>query len=170
VRSPRVGTLVTRVCPAAIRRAFVIGEEERPVVHQRPAQRAAELVALVLWRRLIGRREKVVTTERAVAEEIVSSAMELVAAGARDHADLAARVSAETGIISGSCHFELADGVHGRRHAGAVQLGVAIVGAIQQEVVGVLARSVDADGKRAADRSRRAFGRRRDPCQSRLSW
>ena len=61
--------------------------------------------------------------------------------------------------------FELADGVHGRRHADAVQLGIAIVGSVQQKVVGVLARSVDADGEGAADRSRRALRRRHDPWQ-----
>ena len=101
-RSARVGTLATSVCAGRHPRALVIGEEERPVPDQRPAQRAAELVALVLWRGLIGRREEVVSIERAVAEELVSRAVELVAAGACDHADLSARVSAEACVVGGS--------------------------------------------------------------------
>ena len=120
-------------------RAFVIGEEEHSVPDEWSAQCAAELAAPVLWRGLIGRREEIDSIERAVAKEFVSRAVELIAAGARDHADLSARVSAEGCVVCGSRDFELADRVHGRGHTDAVQLGIAIVGSVQQEVVGVFA-------------------------------
>ena len=73
-------------------RALVIGEEEGPILDQRSSQSAAELVALIR-RGLSDGAKKLVPSSAAVAEEFVSGAMELVAAGAHDHADLPARIS-----------------------------------------------------------------------------
>ena len=47
----------------------------------------------------------------------------------------------------------------------AVQLRIAVVGAVQQEIVRILARAVDVDGERAAHRSGRALRRRHDAGQ-----
>ena len=140
--------------------AFVVAEEERPVLYDRTAQRRSELVALVLWALLCGWSEEVPGVQRAVPKEFVGGAVELVGAGLERDAHLSAGVSAERGVVSAGNDLELAHGVHRRGHGDAVQLGVAIENAVQEKVIGILARAVDVDGEVAANRSRGALGRR----------
>ena len=86
--------------------------------------------------------------------------MELVSTGARDNADLPAGVAAEAGVVGGCRDFEFADRIHGRRHGDAVQLRIAVVSSVQEEIVGVFARAVHIDGEIAAHRAGRSLSRR----------
>ena len=133
--------------------AFVIAEEERAVSSDGTARGYAELVALVLRTLLRGRSKEVARIQSTVPEELVGRAVELIGAGPEDDVHLPAGVAAERGVVGAGRDLELAHGVHGRRHADTVQLGIAVEDAVQEEVVGVLARAVDVDGKLAANRA-----------------
>ena len=86
--------------------------------------------------------------------------MELVAAAFEHHVELPAGVAPERGVVAAGGHLELAHGVHRRRHGDAVELGVAVENAVEQELIGILPGAVDVDREIAADRSRRALGGR----------
>src|SRR5450755_261850 len=79
--------------------ALIIGEKEGPVMHYRSAQSASKLIALVLRGGRIGWRKIVARIENGVAEELISGAMKLVAAGAQHDAHLPAAVASEGGVV-----------------------------------------------------------------------
>ncbi len=105
---------------------------------ERPAQRSSELVSLVAWFVLSGRSEEVARVQCAVAQELVSRAVELISSALEHHVELPAAVASERSVVAAGRHFELAHRVHWRRYGDAVQLGVAVVDAVEQEVVGVI--------------------------------
>ena len=142
--------------------AFVIAEEERAVAQDGPARGRSELVALVLRALLRGRSEEVARVQSAVPEELVGRAVELIGAGLEHHVYLPAGVAAERGVVGAGRDLELAHGVHRRRHGDAVQFGVAVEDAVEQEVIGVFARAVDVDGEIAAHRAGRTRRGRND--------
>ena len=148
--------------PLAHAAAFVIGEEERAIAAQRTARRSAELVALVGRARLPGGGEEIACVHRAVAQELVGCAVELVAAASEHHVELPAAVAPERGIVAAGGHLELAHGVHRRRHGDAVELGVAVENTVELEIVGVLPGAVDVDREIAAHRPGRSLSGRHD--------
>ncbi len=130
-----------------VARALVIDEEKGAVPDQRAAERTPELVALILRRGRLRRREIIAGVEQGVAEELVGGSMELVAAGAQHNADLAAAVASERGIIGAGQDLEFSDGVDGRAYGRSVELGIAVIDAVEEEVVGILSRAVDVNGE-----------------------
>ena len=144
---------------------FVVGEDERAVADHGTAERAAELVALILRAVFGGRSEEVAGVGDAIAEELVGGSVDLVGAALQHHVDLPAGIAAGEGVVGAGGHLELAHGVHRRSQADAIQLGVAVEHAIQDELVGVLAGAVDVDGEIAAHRTRRTGGGRHDARQ-----
>src|ERR1039457_944870 len=76
--------------PLAHPAAFVIGEEEGGIAAQRTARRGAELVALVGRAGLARGGEEVARVHRAVAQELVGRAVELVAAAFEQYVGLTA--------------------------------------------------------------------------------
>ena len=140
--------------------ALVVGEEEGPVPDERAAERQAELVAPVVGRGLTRRREGVPGVQRVGAEEFVGGAVEPIRARHRRHVDLRAGVAAERGVVGAGLDLELPDGVNRRADGRGVQLRVDVVGAVEQERVGVLPSAVDAHAEVAADRPGRSLGGR----------
>ena len=90
-------------------RALVVGEEEHAVGDNRPADRTAELVAVVVGRRLVSRRERVAAVERTVPEELVAVPAKRLAPDARDDVDLAGSVAAERRVVGRGLDAELVD-------------------------------------------------------------
>src|ERR1035441_3666074 len=76
--------------------------------------------------------------------------MELVAAGSQHDADLSAAIASEGGVVGAGQDLEFAHGIQGRADRRAIELGVAVIDAVEQEAVRVLARAVDVDGEGAA--------------------
>ena len=66
--------------------------------------------------------------------------MKLIAAGAQHYADLPAAVASEGGVVGAGQNLEFADGVDGRAYGRSIELGIAVIDAVEQEVVGILAR------------------------------
>ena len=62
-------------------RALVVGEEEHAVPDERSAERAAELVPVVVGRRLVPRREVVAASSAPIPEELVRRAARAIGAG-----------------------------------------------------------------------------------------
>ena len=131
--------------------AFEVAEEERLVLDQRSAERAAVLIAAQRRLRSVGRLEVGLRVQRGVAEEFPGVAVDLVgAAPVGDVHRRAGRASVFRALVVGD-DAELADRVGRRLHhlvgealvAGAV--GV-VVDAVDQEVVERAAQAVDVEG------------------------
>ena len=147
--------------PFADPRPFVIGEKECTVLYNRPAVREAELVPLILGVGLIRRGEIVARVERGVAEEFVDRPVRAVRAGVQNDVDLRPRVTTERRVVGARQHLELSDRVYGRLDPEGVQLRVNVVDAVEQKIVAVFARAVDAESEVSAHAAGRA-GRSRD--------
>ncbi len=141
--------------PLAHPRALVDREHERAVLLQRPSDRPAELVPLVIWRRLVAGREVVARVQSAVPKELVRRAAPAVRTGPRNHVDLCSAVSAEGRIVGAGDHLELPDGIDRHPHADTVQLRIDVVDAVEQVRVAVLARTVRVECEVASDRGGR---------------
>ena len=87
-------------------KALVVGEPERPVLHERAAERHAVLVAME-GRRLVAAIEVVLGVHRAVAMELEDGAADLIRARSRDGVDDAARRAAVLRRIRVGEHGEL---------------------------------------------------------------
>ena len=150
-------------------RALVVGEEERAVADDRSADRESRLRALILRIGLTFRREVVRRVERPVSEERVGCALQLVGARLHHHADLRSGLATMRCLRGARQHFEFLNRIHGRTHAGGVQLRIDVVGAVEQETVEILPATVDAereipaDGARGSLRCRGGTGRKQ--CQ-----
>ena len=117
-----------------------VGEVERAVPRDRPAEAAAELLLRHRQRRA---RERVRRVEGVVAEEAVGRAAQLVGAAARDHVDVAAERAAEFGLAARRHDLELLHRVDAVGHA-AQPRGV-VVGrqAVDDEAVREIALAAD---------------------------
>ena len=146
--------------PLAQPHPLVVEEEERAVPGERPADRRAELVAVVFGLVLVFGREVIAGGHGAAAEELVGRPREPVRARPRQHVHLAGGVASERGIVGGRHHLELADAVDRRPHGRRVQLRIDVVDPVEDVVVEVLAPAVRAEREVAADRARRALRRR----------
>ncbi len=76
--------------------------------------------------------------------------MELVAAGPKHDIDLSAAIAPERSVVGAGQNLEFAHGIHGRCDRHAVQLRVAVVNAVKQEIVGILTAPIDVDGEGAS--------------------
>ena len=124
-----------------IAQALVVAEPERPVLHQRSADRGAELVAFPLRLRRSERvREEVVGVETVVAEELVDAAANGVGARLDRRVDDGARAAAELGGVGVRLNLELLQRLDRRLHqlhvlaAERVRVGD-VVDAVEQEHV-----------------------------------
>ena len=139
-------------------RAFIAAEDEQPVSNERAAERRPELIALEL-RDVPGRVVEIVArVEGGVPVELVGRASPPVGAAPGHEIELAAGAPAVLRGIVGGLHLELLDGVHRRHHDDLVDVEVVVVDAVEQEVVGLLPRPVDAHGS-ALGRVLRSFRR-----------
>ncbi len=132
--------------------AFVVGEEERAVPDDRPAEHETELVPDQLRLHAVGRLEEPDRVERVVAVELPERAAERVGAAAHRRVDDGAAGAAELGAEVVGLHLELLDRVGRHLHelvrealvAGAV--GV-VVHAVEDEAVDGAAEAVDVEGR-----------------------
>src|SRR5690349_12258297 len=104
-------------------RSLIVEKEKSAVlavVHlrddHRPTCTKAELVQFEGRNRVIGRIEVVFRIEGAVAEELVSSPMQLICAGLDGHVQYRATGAAEFRAHGIGLHLELGDGVRRRSH------------------------------------------------------
>src|SRR5579859_6072548 len=95
-------------------KSLVISEYERFFFPNRSAKRSAKLIALK-WRRT-ALVKKIRCIERAVAQKLEHSSVELVGARLRDNQDLAAGPFAEFRAVRIALHVELAHRVHAQQH------------------------------------------------------
>ena len=153
--------------PLRLAKAFVAAEEERLVAGDRPAERAAELVALEGWNRLGRIVEVRARVERAVAAELEAGSREAVRSRARDGHDDSPGAAAVFGAVVVDEHLELAHGVDAEHAAGgaagrAVALGVHVRAVhLEADLVRPGAGDRDLRAHAAIDRLRRG-GRRGD--------
>ncbi len=123
--------------------ALIVDEVEDFIAMDGAAEGAAELV---LAEGSAGGREVVAGVEIGVAEEVEGAAVEAVAAGFGDDADLAAAELTDLGVEVAGDDAELGDGVEIGNDGGSgvyVFFGIA---AVDGEVVGKFALAVDGDG------------------------
>ena len=100
--------------------------------------------------------------ERAVPEEAVRGTSHVVRSRLENHVHQAGRVQSGHGFRCACQHFEFADGVDRWLHAARIQLGVHVIGAIEEEVVRIFPSAVDAEREIAPHRSGGALcGRKR---------
>ena len=134
--------------------AFVITKEEELVLLDGTAQRAAEAVAPE-WRdgALV---EEIARVERAIAQEFVERAVQAIAAGGRDDADLRAGALAVFGAVGVGDHVEFAHPVHAQQLAAGASRGIVDHRSagkfhpVQQEEI--LLRAAARDGEHVAHR------------------
>ena len=150
--------------------SLIVGEKERAILTDRPPQRGAKLIALILRFGLIGGREEIAGVHRAVAEKLVGASVHRVGARFHHHVHLAAGIASETGVVNACEYFEFLDSVHRRCNAERVEFRIAVVHTVEQEVVGILARAIDIERDIAARRTCRTgrSGRRAGHKQSQL--
>ena len=142
-------------------RALVVGEEEQAIAADGPADRAAELAPAVVRRRFIARREEVPRIHRAVAEEPVAGAVEVVRARLQHDVYLPGAIPADLRLVAARHDLELANRVDRRPYRRGVQLRVHVVHAVEQEAVGVLAPAGGREREVASHRAGRSLGGRR---------
>ena len=140
-----------RVSDRCIRWPFVAAEEERPVLNERPAERAAELVLPERRQRLARRLEVVRRVEGVVAVELEQAAAEQVGAGLGRDVDQRRRLAAELRRIHRLLDLELLDRIDRRIDHQVVEELVGDLGAVEQidVVPGSLAADVRAAGRPA---------------------
>ena len=90
--------------------AFVVCKEQAFVFFDRPAQRAAEHVALKLRNRAV--IKEISSIEDAIAQKFVGAAVQLICAASRDDAHLSARTLPVLCAVSVLNHGKFPDGVH----------------------------------------------------------
>src|SRR5581483_238234 len=92
---------------------LIIDEEEQFVLLNGPADSAAHLILVqhLPYAATITIVKKGVGVEIRIAEEFPHVAMELIAAGARDHVHVGAGVRTVAGVVRGSLNLELLNGV-----------------------------------------------------------
>ena len=139
---------------------FVVAEKEEAIPEDRAANREAALRTMVVRIGLPFRREVVRGIERAVAEEGVRAAVEVVRARLEHHADLRSRLTPVRRSRRAGQHFEFPNRIHRRPHAHGIEFGIDVVHAVQREVVEVLASAVDAHREIAAHRAGGSLCRR----------
>src|SRR5262249_29233337 len=144
-------------------RAFVVAEEKRAVFKNRASQGESELVALISRVGLIGRGEEIARVEDLVAKEFIGRAVNPISPRFQNDVDLRARAASERSVVCAGQDLEFADRVDRRFDAEGVELRVYVVDAVEQEVVGVLARAVDVECEIAAHRTGGALSGRRGP-------
>jgi len=71
---------------------------------------------------------------------------------------LSGAVASDGGVVGAGEHFEFAHGIDGGSDCPAVELGVAVEDAVEQEIVGILASAVDVDSEGAAHRGGGSLG------------
>ena len=139
---------------AAVQAQAFVGDEVKELVRRDPA--AVGPAELIEAQRILGGRENRLGIERVIAKELVHGAVELVAAGLGHHVDGRRAVAAELGGEIVRRDPEFLNQVDVRIDGGAAggEL-VVVVGAIEQEVVGAVALTVDerrvAAGRAAED-------------------
>ncbi len=112
----RVGNHADAALRFRLPETFVIAEQKQPVLLERPAQRAAELV--LAERRIEGGlRKEAARIESAVAEKLEQRSMQRIGPGLRDHADLRAGSLPVFGAVGVGLDVELADGVDAQQVA-----------------------------------------------------
>src|SRR5262249_20892513 len=131
--------------PFACASSFVVGKEKGPVVADWPAERKAKLVAQVRRVGLVRGREEIPRIERAVAMKFKDAAVKVVRARLQYDIYLRSGAAAKGRIVGAGQIFELANRVNRRSYAESVEFRIDVVNAIQQEVVAVFARAVDAE-------------------------
>ena len=159
-KSPRSTSAVGTVNAAVQRHVVVVGdlhaaEEEQLVAHDRPAERAAELVPLepviAAQPAVLDPLEERLGVELVMAGELEQAAMERVGARLGDRVDRGAGGHAVAGIAHAGLDSELLQRVRERNRVAAVLLRVVVVAAVNQ---------VQRAGARpAADRDRHRAGR-----------
>ena len=116
--------------------SFIAEKEEGLIFLHRTAQYRAELVPLERRKRS-GLREEVARRHNGlIAEELVGSAMKLIAAGFGGDNDLPARCITILRRVNAGENIELLNGVNGRAEVGDIDGGVVVIEAVQGEVIG----------------------------------
>ena len=140
-----------------VAQAFEVGEEEVAIAPNRTTESRA---VLILMQRLHGRREEIAGIEGIVAQEIISSAMECVAAGARNDAGGRTAAAAVFRRCIRSQDPEFGNGVDGRANREAAIDAVHIRRTIQDVVVRFRPLAIDRIGLPTAQQAAR-FGKPR---------
>ena len=122
---------------------LIVHEEERAVLHDRPAEHAAELVPAVLRLRGIGLLEVVPRVEVLVPEELEQVAMKGVAPRLGREVDHAAIETAELGGRAVALDLELLDGVDDRAVRELTGLRLEHRNAVEEILVGARPAAVD---------------------------
>ncbi len=155
----------------ADRRPLVAAEEEQPVPHDRPAERAAELVAdqaivLALAGRGIDRGKRILRIESLVAHELEGIAVQVVRPGLRHGIDRRARVHAVLRAQPAGRDAEFLQRVGKRHRQVGVVVDVVVHGAVQRvgdaEVQAPGHGDVDAAGHGPVRRGAGLHGRARE--------
>ncbi len=147
--------------PLADAATFVVDKEESPILAERSPQRSAELIANVLRRTGVFRREIIRAIENRVAQELEHRTMKLIGARLKHHVHLPADVPPEGRVVCVGQNFVFAHRLHRRRDREPVQFRIAIINAVEQKVVGVLTRAVDVEREVSPIRSGRTLRRGR---------
>ena len=135
---------IRRVAPS-VSVALVEPERKQFVLQERPAAAAAELILLQLRLRLRDRRKEVARLQRVIAIELPCRAVELVRAASGDDVDHGSRVAPVLGAVGMRLNLELLDRVGRRAHHESRVECVVVAGAVEQEVVGLVAHAVDVE-------------------------
>ena len=144
--------------------SLIVDEEERPILHHRSAEGAAELMPVVFRCLLIFRREVVARIECATAVELVGGAGEPITARPGEDVHLAAAVASEGGVIGRGAHLELPDRIDRRTHPHRSKFRVHVVDAVEQIVGEILSGAVHRECEVPSHRARRSLRR---GCRSR---
>ena len=148
-RGSGVGNKGRRGLVKVLAEALVVGEQESAVLLDGPAQRAAELVALVRWHDALG--EIIGSVKVVVAQEFKQRTVKLVAARLGDDNYLAARALAVFGAVGIAQDIELPHCIDAQQLlAGAARLHIIlrrarVLHTIQQEEI--LLRAIAGDGE-----------------------
>src|SRR5688500_19399879 len=116
---------------------LVVPEEEGSIADDRPTERAAHLLATVVGCRLVAGSKSVARVESASPEEAVQCAVKVVGSRLRHHVDLRRRITSKGSVVSIGEHFEFANRIDGRAHAGRVEFRINVIEAVEQEALGV---------------------------------
>ena len=126
-------------------KALIVHEEEGLGVRDGPAERSTKVV---LHQVVVAHGIEGGGVERAIAQELVGGAVELVGAGTSHDVDLSAARSAHLGGIASGLYLELLHCIRGRTKVEGVERRVCIGGAVEQKIVRI--RPVAADTYRGA--------------------
>ncbi len=131
--------------------ALVVGEEERLVLDDRPAEGGAELVLREVRLRAAGLvQEEVVRIEAIVAQELEHAAVEVVRARLDLQVHDAAERLTELGRVGAGLDLELLERVDAREDHDRLQPGLVVVDAVEHVVVVAGALAVGRERRRRA--------------------